>query len=142
MHPHLPQLCEMYLERLRVVLEPQRGHGIQDILPPDGLALLHVALLGGLRGDEADELGDALLDALFGVFGDFGGRGDGLLHDAGDVGDLRCAGEQREGDGGNGRTGRNRSCSLYSPTSCSVIGAGGGAWGGVVSCSSSAPSSG
>lgn len=37
-------------------------------------------------------------------------------------------------------TGRKRSCSLYSPTSCSVIGAGGGASGGVDSLE--APSSG
>ena len=82
----------MYLERLCIVFEPQRGHGIQNIFPPDRLTLLHVAFFGGFGGDEADELGDALLDALFGVLGDFGGGGYGLFHDARDIGDL-CSGE-------------------------------------------------
>ena len=131
----------MYLERLCIILEPQRGHGIQDILPPDRLAFFHVAFFSGFRGDEADELGDAFLDAFFGVFGDFRGGGDGLFHDTGDVGDLRVVGERTQRKRSKRLTGRNRSCSLYSPTSCSVIGAGGGAWGGVVSCASLSPSS-
>ena len=63
----------MYFERLRIVLEPKRGHGVQNVLPPDRLALLHVAFFGRLGRDEADELGHALLDALFGVLGDLGG---------------------------------------------------------------------
>lgn len=78
----------MYLERLRIILEPQRSHRIQDVLPPDRLTFLHVTFFGGFRGDEADEFGDAFLDAFFGVFGDFGGGGDGLFHDTGYVGDL------------------------------------------------------
>ena len=140
---HLPQLCQMYLERLRIILEPQRRHGIQYILPPDRLAFLHVAFLSGLRGDETDELGDAFLDAFFGVFGDFGGGGDGLFHDTGDVGDLRCFFSLVSDIGPRVErlTGRKRSCSLYSPTSCSVIGAGGGASGGVVSWVVLVPSS-
>jgi hypothetical protein len=97
----LPQLCQMYLERLRIILESQRGHGIQNVLSPDRLAFLHVAFFGGFRGDEADELGDAFLDAFFGVFGDFGGGGHGLFHDTGDVGDLEAFGERDErGEGG------------------------------------------
>lgn len=84
----------MYLERLRIILKPQRSHSIQDILPPDRLTFFHVTFFGGFRGDEADEFGDAFLDAFFGVFGDFGGGGDGLFHDTGDVGDLG------EGEGG------------------------------------------
>lgn len=79
----------MYLEGLCIILEPQRGHGIQNILPSNRLAFLHVAFFGSFRGDEADELGDAFLDAFFSVFGDFGGRWDGLFHDARDVGDLQ-----------------------------------------------------
>ena len=137
---HLPELCQVYLERLRIVFEPEGGHGIQDVLPTNRLALFHVAFFSGLRGDEADELGDALLDAFFGVLGNLGRGGDGLLHDAGHVGDLL----PMSADGGRDKavlTGRKRSCSLYSPTSCSVIGAGSDACGGVLSCVSLAVSS-
>ena len=100
---HLPQLCQMYLERLRIILKSQRSHGIQYVLPPNRLAFLHVAFLGGFRGDETDKLGDAFLDAFLGIFGDFGGGGDGLFHDTGDVGDLTVlVSETREKNGAYG----------------------------------------
>ncbi len=72
-------LGEIDLERLGVVLKPERRHGEQDILAVDSLPLLLVTLLGccttgsvpprewGQRsrhtfaGDERDELADALL---------------------------------------------------------------------------------
>lgn len=83
------QLRQMYLQRLRVVLQPERGHRMQDILAPHRLALLQLAALRGLGGDEGDELADALLHALLRVFSDLGGGGHGCFHNAGDVGDLR-----------------------------------------------------
>lgn len=78
----------MYLQRLRIILESERGHRIQDILAPDRLALLHLTLVGRLGGDEADELGNTLLHALFGLFGDLRGGRDGGLHYSRDVRDL------------------------------------------------------
>lgn len=65
---HLAELLQVELERLHVHVEAQRGHGEEDVLAVDGLPLLLVAPLAGLRRDEADELAHALLHALLGVF--------------------------------------------------------------------------
>jgi len=43
----LPQLCQVNLERLRVVLEAKTDHGVKDVLASDRLALFHLALLCG-----------------------------------------------------------------------------------------------
>ena len=53
---HLAQLGEVDFQGLRVVLEAQGDHSVEYVLPTDGLALLHLALLRRLRRDEADEL--------------------------------------------------------------------------------------
>lgn len=84
----MSQLRKVYLQRLRVVLEPEADHRIQDVLPADRLPLLELALLRGLRRDEADELGDALLHTLLRVLRDLRRRRDGRFHDARDVRDL------------------------------------------------------
>lgn len=73
-------------EGLHVVVEAELAHGPQHVVGGDGLALLALAALVGLAGDEADVLGDALLDGLLGVVGDLCmGRKD-TAHDAYDVG--------------------------------------------------------
>lgn len=74
-------------EGLDVVVEPELAHGPQHVFRGDGLALLALAAVVGLAGDEADVLGHALLDGLLGVVGDLGvGRKD-LAHDPDHVGD-------------------------------------------------------
>lgn len=70
---HLAELLQVELERLHVHVEAQRGHGEEDVLAVDGLPLLLVAALAGLRRDEADELAHALLHALLGVLRYLGG---------------------------------------------------------------------
>jgi hypothetical protein len=85
----LAELVEVELERLDVVLEPQRGHGPEQVVAVDGLALLALALVGGLAGDEGDELGDALLHRLLGVLGDLGVGRERLLHDPAHVRDRQ-----------------------------------------------------
>ena len=67
---HLPQFRKVDLQRLRIVLEAEVGHGVEDVLAANRLALLDLALLRRLRRDEADELGDALLHALLGLLRD------------------------------------------------------------------------
>lgn len=52
---------EVDLERVDVLVEAQRAHGPKQVLAVDGLALLLLALVAGLGGDEADELRHALL---------------------------------------------------------------------------------
>ena len=124
---HLAKLCEMDLQRLRILVETQRSHRIKNILSAYCLALLKLALLRCLRSDEGNELGDAFLYAFFRVFRYFGGRRHGGFHYPRDVGYLviyiqeSLIAQQKVGP-----TGRKRSCSLYSPTSCSVMGTGSG----------------
>jgi hypothetical protein len=83
------ELVEVELERLDVVLEAERGHGPEQVVAVDGLALLALALVGGLAGDERDELGHALLHRLLGVLGDLGVRWERLLHDPAHVRDRQ-----------------------------------------------------
>uniref|UniRef100_A0A0A9GEY4 Uncharacterized protein n=1 Tax=Arundo donax TaxID=35708 RepID=A0A0A9GEY4_ARUDO len=85
----LAELVEVELERLDVVLEAERGHGPEEVVAVDGLALLALALVGGLAGDEGDELGDALLHRLLGVLGDLGVGRKRLLHDPAHVRDRQ-----------------------------------------------------
>jgi hypothetical protein len=80
---------EVGLERGDVGLEAERGHGPEQVVAVDGLALLALALVGGLPRDEADELGHALLHRLLGLLGDLGVGGQRLLHDARHVGDRQ-----------------------------------------------------
>ena len=70
---HLPQLCQMDLQRLRIILKPQRSHRIQYILPANRLSFFYLTLLRRFGGDEGYEFGNAFLYAFFGVFCDFGG---------------------------------------------------------------------
>lgn len=42
-----------------------------------------------LAGDKRDQLGDALLDSLLGILGNFSIRWDGHLHDPRDIGDRQ-----------------------------------------------------
>lgn len=63
----LPVAQEVGGEGLDVVVEAELVHGPQQVLGGDGLALLPLAAIIGLAGDEADELRDALLDRLLGV---------------------------------------------------------------------------
>lgn len=85
---HLPQLRQMNLQRLHVILKSQRDHSIKDILSSNCLPLLQLTFLRRLGGDEADELRDAFLDCLLRVFRDFGGRWDRIFHYARDIGYL------------------------------------------------------
>ena len=60
-----------------MMLEPERGQGIQNVL--DHLTLLHMGFVGR----------PGYYEARLGVLGDFARRGwHGLFHDVGDVGDL------------------------------------------------------
>lgn len=83
---HLPVAVEVHSEGLDVVVEPQLAHGPEHVLGSDGLALLALATLVGLAGDEADVLGDALLDGLLCIVGDLGMRREDLAHDPYHVG--------------------------------------------------------
>jgi hypothetical protein len=83
----LAVLVEVPAHGVDVVVEAEGAEGPADVVAVDGLALLLAALVGGLAGDEADELGDALLHGLLGLLGDLGVGGQDLLHDAPDVGD-------------------------------------------------------
>ena len=78
----------MYFECLRILLEAQGDHRVEDVLATYCFPLLHLALLRGLRCDEADELRDTFLYAFFCLLGDFGCRGHGRLHDARHVRNL------------------------------------------------------
>jgi hypothetical protein len=86
---YLAELVEVVLERIDVVLEAERGHGPEQVVAVDGLALLALALVGGLPGDEGDELGHALLHRLLGVLADLGVRRQRLLHDPAHVRDRQ-----------------------------------------------------
>ncbi|CAH9123279.1 unnamed protein product [Cuscuta epithymum] len=83
----LPVLIEVHFERGDVILESEGGDRPEDVVAVDRLPLLPLALVGGLAGDEADELRHALLDALLGVLGDLPAGRDDLLHDPADIGD-------------------------------------------------------
>jgi len=74
-------------EGVDVVVETELAHGPEDVLRGDGLALLALAAVVGLAGDEADVLRHALLDRLLGVVGDLGMRREDLAHDADHVRD-------------------------------------------------------
>ncbi|KAK7289576.1 hypothetical protein RIF29_03318 [Crotalaria pallida] len=65
---------------LNVFLEPQRGHGPQQVVAVDGLTLLTLALVGGFAGYEADELRHALLHLLLRVLRDLRIFWQRLLH--------------------------------------------------------------
>lgn len=62
----------MYLESLCVVLEAQGEHSIQDVLSTNRLPLLHLALLCGLRRNEADKLRNTFLHAFLRLLRDLG----------------------------------------------------------------------
>lgn len=106
---HLAVLGQVDLERLGIVFEAQRRHGIQDVFAVDRLSLFLMALLRGcdgsvslssrdaalprcwahgtrrtFAGDKGDKLADALLHALLGLLGNLCVLGEGILHDAGD----------------------------------------------------------
>ena len=87
---HLSELREVDLECLRVVLEAEREHRVEDVLATDRLALLHLALLRRLGRNEANELRDAFLHALLGLLRDLGRPGHGRLHDARHIRYLRA----------------------------------------------------
>lgn len=78
---------EVEAERLDVVVEAKLAHGPEDILRGDGLALLSLASLVGLAGDEADVLRHAFLDRLLGIIRDLGMGWQHLPHDTDHVGD-------------------------------------------------------
>lgn len=84
-------LDEVDLEDLGVHVEPEGRHRKQDVLAVDCLALLDRAPLGRLGRDERDELGRALLHALFRVLADFGRVREALFHDPPDIGDREVA---------------------------------------------------
>lgn len=69
-NPYLSELLQVKLERLDIHIKTQRGHGEQDVLAVDGLALFLVTSLAGFRSDEADKLAYALLYALLCIFCD------------------------------------------------------------------------
>ena len=78
----------MNLQGLCVVLKPKVDHGIQDVLPAYRLPFFQLAFLSRLRGNEAYELGHALLYAFFRVFRDFGGGRNGRFHYPRNIGYL------------------------------------------------------
>ena len=57
----------------------------QYIITIDSFSFFLLTLLAGFTRDEGDELGHALLDAFFGVFGDLGITRKNSLHDSRDV---------------------------------------------------------
>ena len=86
-HLHaLPVLRQVHLQNISVSLEAQDLNWGEDVFPIDGFSLLVLALLAGLACYEWDELGDAFLDCLFGILGDFGVVRQSLLHDSPDIG--------------------------------------------------------
>lgn len=72
-------------------MKPQSSHRPQKVISVDCFPLLLLALIAGLASDEADELGNALLNGVLGVLGDLAVGGKDLLHDAADVGDGKVA---------------------------------------------------
>jgi hypothetical protein len=122
---NLPQLSQIYLQRLRIILKPKTNHSVQNILPTNRLSLLRNALLRCFGGNEADEFRNAFLDAFFCFFCYLGAIWHRVFHYAGDVcylhREVRSDGELLYvGDATICHTGRYRSCSLYSPSSSSV----------------------
>lgn len=81
-----PILVYVSSERAHVALEPQRAHSGQDVFRRDGLSVLVVAALVGRAGYEADELGDAFLNALLCIVRDLGVGREDPAHDADHVG--------------------------------------------------------
>ncbi|RWR89853.1 hypothetical protein CKAN_01892500 [Cinnamomum micranthum f. kanehirae] len=72
--------------RLNIFFETKSRHRPQKIVAVDRLPLLSLAFVRCFAGDEADELGRALLNSLFGFFRYLGVRREGFLHDATHVG--------------------------------------------------------
>lgn len=78
---------EVFGDEIDVVVEPELAHYPEDVLRCGGLLMLALTPLVGLSGDEADVLGDALLDHLLVIVGDLGVGRDDLSHDPDDVRD-------------------------------------------------------
>lgn len=74
------EALEVAAEGEGVGVEAEGGEGGADVVAVDGLAALAAALVGGLGGDEGDELGHGFLHGFFGVFGDLGVWWQDLLH--------------------------------------------------------------
>jgi hypothetical protein len=85
---HLAELGKVDLKGLRIILKAERNHRVENILATDRLSLLKLALLRRFGGDEADELGHALLHALLGIFRDFSRWWHGVLHDTRNIRNL------------------------------------------------------
>ena len=78
----------MDLESLCIILKAKRDHRAENILAPDCLSLLKLALLRRFGRDKTDKLGHALLHALLGIFRDFSRRRHRVLHDTRNICNL------------------------------------------------------
>jgi hypothetical protein len=65
-----------------VVIDAKALYNQDDVLARDHHAVVTLALLFGLIGDNADELQHALLDQLLGILGDLGVGQEHPVHDA------------------------------------------------------------
>lgn len=85
LHDGFSVACEVMLERFDILVKTKGTHGPENVVAVDSLALLALALVGGLGSNEANELGHAFLDGILPILGDFGISRQCLLHDACDV---------------------------------------------------------
>ncbi|XP_051135858.1 uncharacterized protein LOC127254673 [Andrographis paniculata] len=67
-------------EGLDVVGEPERGHGEENVVGSDGLAIVLVTFLVGFAHHVEDELGGAVLNGLLGILLDLGDGREGAAH--------------------------------------------------------------
>ncbi len=81
----LSVFLEVQFQIITITIKAKHSYRGEDVLPTDCLSLLVFALLACLAGDERDELGNALLDSLLRIFGNFGILGQSLFHNATDV---------------------------------------------------------
>lgn len=72
LHNGLSKPRQVLLQRVDVLVEAQRAHRPQDVVPVDGLTLLALALVARLGRDEAHKLAHALLDRVLPVLSHLG----------------------------------------------------------------------
>ena len=65
-------LVEILFQNFTVAIKSKDLDGGENVFTVDGFAFLVFTFFTGLAGDEGNELRDALLDGLLGIFGDFG----------------------------------------------------------------------
>ena len=85
----LPVLVQINLQRFNIFFESERAHCPEQIISVDCFTLFALTLVTSFACDEADELGDALLNSFFCVFRYLGICWQSFFHYSADVCDRK-----------------------------------------------------